>query len=61
MSSEYQWQTENERGARLYQLGQYGVAEQAFRSALQEAEQFGSTDTRVALVLNNLADRKSVV
>jgi tetratricopeptide (TPR) repeat protein len=30
-------------------------AEQAFRTALQEAEQFGPTDTRVALVLNNLA------
>src|SRR5262249_42631596 len=55
MSNEKTWQEENERGARLYQHGRYAEAEQAFRTALQEAEQFGPTDTRVALVLNNLA------
>src|SRR5262249_57565507 len=55
MSGENTWQGENERGARLYQQGHYAEAEQAFRTALQGAEQFGPTDTRVALVLNNLA------
>src|SRR5713101_7439966 len=55
MSNEKTWQGENERGARLYQHGRYAEAEQAFRTALQEAEHFGPTDTRVALVLNNLA------
>src|SRR5215510_12147353 len=55
MSSEEQWHIENEKGARFYQQGHYPEAEQAFRLALQEAEQFGPTDTRVAIVLNNLA------
>ena len=55
MSNENTWQGENERGARLYQHGRYAEAEQAFRTALQAAEHCGPTDTRVALVLNNLA------
>ena len=40
---------------RLYQQGHYHTAEQTLRIALHEAEQFGPTDTRVAVVLNNLA------
>ena len=55
MSTEEQWHVENEKGMRLYQRGHYGTAEQTLRLALQEAEQFGPTDTRVATVLNNLA------
>src|SRR5688572_29273956 len=55
MSGTEQWDIENEKGMRLYQQGHYNTAEQTLRVALHEAEQFGPTDTRVAIVLNNLA------
>src|SRR4029450_2806127 len=55
MSGENTWDNENVRGAQLYQQGRYAEAEQAFRAALEAAEQLGPNDTRVAVVLNNLA------
>ena len=55
MSDENTWDDENVRGAQLYQQGRYAEAEQAFRAALEAAEQLGPNDTRVAVVLNNLA------
>jgi tetratricopeptide (TPR) repeat protein len=56
MDTGNQWQTANEAGFHLYQDGHYDQAEQIFRAALQAAETFGPEDTRVAVVLNNLAN-----
>ena len=56
MSTDKQWQTINEEGFRLYQQGAYDRAEQFFREALEMVETFGPKDTRVAMVLNNLAN-----
>src|SRR6476660_3430693 len=55
MNNDNTWDDENVRGAQLYQQGHYAEAEQAFRAALEAAEQLGPDDTRVAVVLNNLA------
>src|SRR5215831_19508400 len=55
MSEDVIWDTENRRGAYLYQQGRYTEAALAFRAALAAAEEFGPIDTRVATVLNNLA------
>ena len=37
-------------------MGRYEEAEGLFVEALKEVEQFGETDTRLAIVLNNLAN-----
>ena len=55
MSDDTTWDDENVSGAQLYQQGKYSEAEQAFRAALEAAEKLGPADTRVAVVLNNLA------
>src|SRR5438128_12128521 len=50
------WEVYNEAGTRFYQQGRYTEAEKLFLTALHEAEKFGQQDTRLAIVLNNLAN-----
>jgi len=42
-------------GAEAYQQGNYAEAEKQCLAALQEAEEFGPEDPRLATILNNLA------
>ena len=52
--AEVNWESANTTGTKLYQRGQYKEAEMQLRLALRAAENFGSKDPRVAVVLNNL-------
>src|SRR5438876_7177262 len=56
MSESARWASDNQAGAQLYEQGRYAEAERHFLAALQEVEQFGPHDTRLAIVLNNLAN-----
>jgi tetratricopeptide (TPR) repeat protein len=50
-----EWLPLNHEGLRLSKIPDYAAAEQAFRSALAEAERFGEQDSRFAETLSNLA------
>src|SRR5438552_7673648 len=50
------WEIDNQAGTQLYEQGHYAEAERHFLAALQEVEKFGQHDTRLAIVLNNLAN-----
>ena len=56
MSESARWASDNEAGTQCYEQGHYAEAERHFLAALQEVEQFGPHDTRLATVLNNLAN-----
>lgn len=50
-----EWLRLNHEGLRLSKIPDYPAAEQAFRSALAEAERLGEQDSRFAETLSNLA------
>ena len=52
---EMSWETSNAAGMEAYQQGRYGEAEKSWLAALEEAENFGPDDQRLATSLNNLA------
>ncbi len=49
------WEKDNAAGMEAYQQGRYGEAEKRWLAALEEAENFGPDDERLATSLNNLA------
>jgi tetratricopeptide (TPR) repeat protein len=49
------WEEYNNSGMAALKQGRYADAEEAFLSALKEAEKFGPQDTRLVTSLNNLA------
>ncbi len=49
------WEKSNAAGVEAYQQGRYGEAEKRWLAALEEAENFGPDDERLATSLNNLA------
>ena len=50
------WESNNEAGMEAYRQGNYAEAERQWLSALQEAENFGPEDPRLATSLNNLGE-----
>lgn len=52
---EASWQTSKAAGTAAAQQGRYEEAERLFRAAIEQAEQFGSLDPRLADSLNQLA------
>ena len=50
------WESYIQAGEAAYQQGNYAEAEKQFLAALQEAENFGPEDPRLATSLNNLAN-----
>ena len=56
MNEPTRWVSDNQAGTQLYEQGHYAEAERHFLAALQEVEKFGQHDTRLAIVLNNLAN-----
>ncbi len=52
---ETSWETSNEAGMEAYEQGRYREAEKRWLAALDEAENFGPDDQRLATSLNNLA------
>ncbi len=52
---EMSWETSNAAGMEAYQQGRYGEAEKRWLAALEEAENFGPDDERLATSLHNLA------
>lgn len=55
IGQEVLWQTYKAAGNAAAEQGRYGEAEKLFRSAIEQAEQFGSLDPRLADSLNELA------
>ncbi len=49
------WESYIQAGKAAYEQGNYSEAEKQFLAALQEVENFGPEDTRLATSLNNLA------
>src|SRR5262245_30683060 len=49
-----QWRKATEQGNKLRQAARYAEAEQAYLTAVTEAEKFGPDDPRLASSLNNL-------
>ena len=56
MDDELRWEASNHNATQLHLQGRYEEAEGLFVEALEEVEQFGEKDTRLAIVLNNLAN-----
>ena len=56
MSDESSWEAKNHAATQLHLQGRYAEAENLFVAALEEVEQSGQEDLRLALVLNNLAN-----
>ncbi len=54
-AQETSWEKYNVAGMEAYQQGRYGEAEKRWLAALEEAENFGPDDQRLATSLNNLA------
>ncbi len=52
---ETSWETSYAAGMEAYQQGRYAEAEKRWLAALEEAENFGPDDKRLATSLNNLA------
>ena len=49
------WEKSNAAGMKAYEEGRYAEAEKRWLAALEEAENFGPDDERLATSLNNLA------
>ncbi len=56
MNNQTRWETYNSAGTKLHEQGRYVEAEKQFLAALQEVEKLGQQDSRVATILNNLAN-----
>ena len=54
MTEDSRWETHLRAAERFQELGRYPEAESACLAAVNEAEQFGSNDFRLATTLNNL-------
>lgn len=55
MSDPYLWETFINLGKEAFSRQDYQQAEEAYVAALEQADQFGAVDPRLALTLNNLA------